>query len=154
MGSPVKIIELAKSMIRLHESNQFSMQRKEIKKLVILKLIEVFGLRPGEKLYEELLISGVPEPTTNPKIFGSNETAIDSPKLKKILKKLKEIIDSDDEPELLSFLKLCQSIIQNQNHQTYKIFLKNVSLTVMRVVDNSTISLEKKTLVKLLLIRQ
>ena len=106
MGSPVKIIELAKSMIRLHGKQPVFYAEKRNKEISNSEIvIEVFGLRPYEKLYEELLISGVPEPTTNPKIFKANETAIDSPKLKKILKKLKEIIDSDDEPELLSFLE-------------------------------------------------
>ena len=66
MGEPVKIYDLAAQMIRLHGMEP----ERDVK-------IEVTGLRPGEKIYEELLIdcgSGVP--TGHPKIFCAREQKI------------------------------------------------------------------------------
>ena len=61
MGDPVKIIDLAKRMIRLSGLSPDDVE------------IQVTGLRPGEKLYEELLIGNNPKPTANPRIFKGNE---------------------------------------------------------------------------------
>ena len=66
MGEPVRIYDLAAQMIRLHGMEP----DRDVK-------IEVTGLRPGEKIYEELLIdcgSGVP--TGHPKIFCAREQKI------------------------------------------------------------------------------
>ena len=58
MGQPIKIIDLAKSMINLSGANE-----SDIK-------IKITGLRPGEKLYEEILIDGEDIlPTRHKKIF-------------------------------------------------------------------------------------
>ena len=68
MGEPVKIINLARRMIELSglavlDSNNLDGDIE----------IKITGLRPGEKLYEELLISNNPEPTIHPKIMKANE---------------------------------------------------------------------------------
>jgi FlaA1/EpsC-like NDP-sugar epimerase len=58
MGEPVKIGELAKLMIRLSGSNESKIR------------IEYTGLRPGEKLYEELLADSESTlPTPHPKLY-------------------------------------------------------------------------------------
>jgi FlaA1/EpsC-like NDP-sugar epimerase len=68
MGEPVKIFDLAKLMIELSgmtvrdESNP----QGDID-------IQFTGLRPGEKLYEELLIGNNPMPTNHPLIMKANE---------------------------------------------------------------------------------
>ncbi|WP_370682637.1 polysaccharide biosynthesis protein [Comamonas sp. GB3 AK4-5] len=68
MGQPVKIVDLARRMIRLsgltvkdgaHASGDIA--------------IQVVGLRPGEKLYEELLIGDNPETTEHPRIMKAHE---------------------------------------------------------------------------------
>ena len=68
MGKPVKIVDLARRMIRLsgmtvkddaHASGDIE--------------IKVVGLRPGEKLYEELLIGDNPEATAHPRIMKAHE---------------------------------------------------------------------------------
>lgn len=72
MGVPVKILELAKSMVRQHGLKPvLSSGLKSRQKFDNEILIEFSGLRPGEKLYEELLIDGVVQATQNPKIFKS-----------------------------------------------------------------------------------
>jgi FlaA1/EpsC-like NDP-sugar epimerase len=75
MGEPVKIAELAKDMIRLS-----GLQLDEIK-------IEYVGLRPGEKLYEELLASDEHTlPTPHEKLRIATARPVDAIWLKKLLK--------------------------------------------------------------------
>lgn len=58
MGEPVKIVELARLMIRLSGSDENDIR------------IEYTGLRPGEKLYEELLADSESTlPTPHPKLY-------------------------------------------------------------------------------------
>jgi FlaA1/EpsC-like NDP-sugar epimerase len=68
MGEPVKIADLARHMIELSglEIRDDSNPEGDIE-------IEVTGLRPGEKLYEELLIGGNPKPTSHPRILKAHE---------------------------------------------------------------------------------
>ncbi|OIN07765.1 polysaccharide biosynthesis protein [Oceanisphaera psychrotolerans] len=68
MGEPVRIIELARKMIRLMGFDVKDEQHPDgdIE-------IKVTGLRPGEKLYEELLIGGNEAPTAHPRIRTANE---------------------------------------------------------------------------------
>ena len=95
MGEPVKIYDLAYDLIRLsgYEPN------KDIK-------IKVTGLRPGEKLYEELLMSeeGLTN-TSHKKIFIGKPTFTDIDILKKNLDKLNEIIKKDDIDGLIYKIK-------------------------------------------------
>jgi FlaA1/EpsC-like NDP-sugar epimerase len=66
MGEPVKIYDLAAQMIRLHGMEP----EKDIK-------IEITGLRPGEKIYEELLIDcDAALPTGHSKIFCAREAKL------------------------------------------------------------------------------
>lgn len=78
MGEPVKILTLAENMIKLMGYKPY----EQIK-------IEFTGLRPGEKLYEELLKTeeGLTK-TQNGKIFIAKQTPIDSVKLEKDLEEL------------------------------------------------------------------
>lgn len=68
MGEPVKIIDLARKMIRLsgHIEKTPSNPDGDIE-------IKIVGLRPGEKLYEELLIGNDPRRTSNPHIMMARE---------------------------------------------------------------------------------
>ena len=71
MGDPVKIIDLARRMIEL---SGFTVQDEKSPEGDIA--IEVVGLRPGEKLYEELLIGNNPQLTQHPRIIKANETFV------------------------------------------------------------------------------
>ncbi len=68
MGDPVRIADLAQQMIEL---SGLSVKDAENPDGDIE--IHVVGLRPGEKLYEELLIGNAPETTAHPRILKANE---------------------------------------------------------------------------------
>ncbi|MDB4001165.1 polysaccharide biosynthesis protein [Oceanospirillaceae bacterium] len=68
MGEPVKIIDLAHRMVEL---SGFRVKDENSPEGDIA--IEVVGLRPGEKLYEELLIGNNPQTTQHPRIMKANE---------------------------------------------------------------------------------
>jgi len=68
MGEPVKIIDLAYRMIELS-----GLLVKDERNLTGDIEIKVTGLRPGEKLYEELLIGENPQPTAHPRIMKAHE---------------------------------------------------------------------------------
>jgi FlaA1/EpsC-like NDP-sugar epimerase len=70
MGSPIKILEFAKKLIKMHGYMPFIEGSDEIGNLAI----QISGLRPGEKLYEELSIDNNLVQTDTPKIFLSKET--------------------------------------------------------------------------------
>jgi len=71
MGQPVKIMDLAKRMVELT-----GLTVKDEKNPEGDIEIEVTGLRPGEKLYEELLIGDNPKPTLHPRIMKAHEEFI------------------------------------------------------------------------------
>lgn len=92
MGEPVKIIDLARKMIRL---SGYEVGR-DIK-------IEITGLRPGEKLYEELLMKedGLAD-TENGKIHIGRPAKVDLAKLAPVLAELDAIAnDNDTAPEII-----------------------------------------------------
>jgi len=68
MGEPVKIIDLARRMVEL---SGFRVKDENSPEGDIA--IEIVGLRPGEKLYEELLIGNNPQATQHPRIMKANE---------------------------------------------------------------------------------
>lgn len=68
MGQPVKIIDLARRMIELSGLSV----RDENNPDGDIE-IEISGLRPGEKLYEELLIGDNPQPTAHARIMKAHE---------------------------------------------------------------------------------
>ncbi len=71
MGQPVKIIDLARRMLTLS-----GLQLRDAAHPDGDIEIQVTGLRPGEKLYEELLIGDHPEPTEHPRILRAQEEHI------------------------------------------------------------------------------
>ena len=101
MGKPIYINELAKQMIKL---SGYTVKNKDCPNGDI-EIINI-GLRPGEKLYEELLINADAIPTKHPLIFKANESFIPKDDLFNQLDKLyKLIIKNDNNNKINQILK-------------------------------------------------
>ena len=98
MGEQIKIYDLAKKLIHLSGRNYVANGNDDG-----IQILEV-GLRPGEKMYEELLISGSEVGTENQKIFKATETFIDYEKLKPMLQDMQEFIKNHNTEGILSIL--------------------------------------------------
>ncbi|CNJ06462.1 TrsG protein-like protein [Yersinia aldovae] len=99
MGDPVKIIDLAKRMINL---SGLSVKSDENPDGDIA--IEISGLRPGEKLYEELLIGESVQNTYHPRIMAANEIMLEWDKLNSLLNKIESACSNFDCERIRSLL--------------------------------------------------
>ena len=99
MGEQLKIFDLAKKLIHLSGRNVAS----EVGSNGI-EIIEV-GMRPGEKMYEELLISGEQLPTKNPKIFKSLEAFPDLDEMEILVDELKVAISINAYQDIINLFK-------------------------------------------------
>ena len=122
MGDSVKIIDLAKQMIRLSglEVKDAAHPEGDIE-------IQVTGLRPGEKLYEELLIGDEVQKTTHPRIMTASEVMLPWNVLSDIITRMDEACRESDQLTLRRLLleaptgfapkdDICDLVWQ-QNHQ-------------------------------------
>lgn len=91
MGDPVRIIDLARRMTVL---SGLSIRDQDHPDGDIE--LQITGLRPGEKLYEELLIGENPLPTDHPRIMKAREARIEWPELAGQLRRLLQACDQDD----------------------------------------------------------
>lgn len=99
MGEPVKIIDLAHRMVKL---SGFTVREEGRPDGDIA--IEVTGLRPGEKLYEELLIGENPVPTLHPRILKAHEDFVAWAEFTRDLNKLQQAIIANDTSALRAIL--------------------------------------------------
>jgi len=92
MGEPVKIAELARRMIELSGLTVKDAEHPDgdIE-------IRIVGLRPGEKIFEELLIGDNPEPTAHPRILKAREEFLPRATLEARLAELQNVLASGDE---------------------------------------------------------
>jgi len=100
MGEPVRILDLAKQMIRLSGLTLRDSQSPDGD-----IAIELTGLRPGEKLYEELLIEADSESTRHPLIYRARERAFDPNSLWLHLDALDAALSRRDQLTVLSILE-------------------------------------------------
>lgn len=100
MGEPVKIVELAEKMIHL---SGLSVRSDKNPHGDIA--IEFTGLRPGEKLYEELLIGDNVVATQHPMIMSANEDHLSWEVLKGKLVELLAAVDQDDYTRVRQLLR-------------------------------------------------
>jgi FlaA1/EpsC-like NDP-sugar epimerase len=100
MGEPVKIIDLAKRIVEL---SGLSLKDEENPDGDIA--IEITGLRPGEKLYEELLIGDNPLPTNHPRIMKSHEQFLPWDELNTYLDSLDISLTENNVPIIRKILK-------------------------------------------------
>ncbi|HUE79336.1 MAG TPA: nucleoside-diphosphate sugar epimerase/dehydratase [Sphingomicrobium sp.] len=100
MGEPVRIRDLATNMVELAGLTVRSDQNPSGD----IEIVEI-GLRPGEKLYEELLIGNNPSPTGHPRILKAHEAYLPFARLRGKLARLETLLDAERRPDLLAALK-------------------------------------------------
>ena len=100
MGEPIAVYDLAVKMTYLSGL----LVRDEAHPYGDIE-IKVTGLRPGEKLYEELLIGDNPQPTVHPKITKSHEEFLSWDDLQKELERLNLALDTMDDQLIKEMLK-------------------------------------------------
>ncbi len=110
MGEPVKIVDLAKRMIHL---SGFS-HKDELNPDGDIEILFT-GLRPGEKLYEELLIGENTLPTSHARIMRAAERALSWGELETILFELEAAIKDDASDAILALLK---KAVPEFNHES------------------------------------
>jgi len=124
MGKSIKIIDLINKMINL---SGFTV--RDDKNLTGDIKIKIIGLRPGEKLYEELLIGDDPQKTDHPKIKKANDPFIPFVQLELELNNLKSLLAENKVNEvkklLEKLLKLYKSNSEIVDHLYVEKLLSN-----------------------------
>jgi len=102
MGEPVRILDLAHRMVELSGMKVRDQAHPDgdIE-------IAITGLRPGEKLYEELLIGDNPTPTAHPRIMKAHEDHLSWPVLELQLQILRRAADNSDVAAIKAVLLAC-----------------------------------------------
>jgi len=100
MGEPIRIIDLARRMIQAK-----GLQVKDNVNPWGDIEIKVNGLRPGEKLYEELLIGDDSETTVHPRILQANEKFMNKKDFYKLMEKLTIFLQQNNTKEIIKLLK-------------------------------------------------
>ena len=100
MGESVKIVDLAHRMIEL---SGLSLKNDANPDGDVA--IEVTGLRPGEKLYEELLIGDDPRSTAHPRIMKAHETFIALDELTPLLDQIAQAVCANDVTKVRAILQ-------------------------------------------------
>ena len=100
MGEPVKIRDLAR---RLIEKSGLTVRDTNNPEGDIEILTT--GLRPGEKLYEELLIDAETLTTPHPKILRAKENSLNSSKMIKLLNEVTLAISANDNEQVRNIVK-------------------------------------------------
>ncbi|MGV6810307.1 MAG: polysaccharide biosynthesis protein [bacterium] len=100
MGEPVKIVDLARHMIRLS-----GLEVKDEYHPAGDIAIEFTGLRPGEKLYEELLIDSAAQATAHPRIFHAREKCLSHASMQRLLEQLRQACQQRETQTLYALLE-------------------------------------------------
>jgi FlaA1/EpsC-like NDP-sugar epimerase len=102
MGEPVRIIDLARRMVELS-----GLTVKDEQSASGDIEIQITGLRPGEKLYEELLIGDNPQPTQHARIMKALEDSLPWDELQTVLKTLDQAMTRNDVAAMRAILQVC-----------------------------------------------
>lgn len=101
MGKPVRIADLARRMIRLSGHCPVLPGERATAESIAIAFTT---LRPGEKLYEELLIGDTARPTAHPAILTADEPCLPMAKLRELLWELEAACAENDVPMVRSLL--------------------------------------------------
>ena len=124
MGEPVKITALAKKMISLsgltEKNDEFPSGDIEI---------EFTGLRPGEKLYEELLIGDNVEGTEHPRIMTANEVFLSWPETHNLLSHLDKACQDFKVEEVITLLLEAPAAFSKQGNSPDWVYNQHIKNT-------------------------
>jgi FlaA1/EpsC-like NDP-sugar epimerase len=112
MGEPVRILDLARTMI-----DMAGLQEKSTANPHGDIEIRFVGLRPGEKLYEELLIGDNTRPSGHPRIMCATEYSIHPALLEKMIDRLMVICRTNDPALIKSAMKTIVPEYVSQPHE-------------------------------------
>ena len=101
MGEPVKIIDLARRMVQLSGLTVRDASRPHGDVAIVTT-----GLRPGEKLFEELLIGESPSTSAHPRILTAQEPFAPWPELSAALHQLRSACLNNDVPAIFQLLRV------------------------------------------------
>ena len=106
MGEPIRIVDLAQRMTKLSGLKSVVRNPASPSDATGDGDIEIMfsELRPGEKLYEELLIGGDTTPTAHPRIFSAKEVSLPWSELAPLLDHLRSACDTGSVPHVLDAL--------------------------------------------------
>lgn len=99
MGEPVKVVDLARRMIELSGLRV----RTDDEPHGDIEIVFT-GLRPGEKLYEELLVGDDPVATRHPRVMMANEATLPLEEIEHGIKRLRQALEQQDSPLVLTIL--------------------------------------------------
>ena len=102
MGEPVRIFDMAQRMVELSGLKV----KNEAHPAGDIE-IQITGLRPGEKLYEELLIGDNPQPTQHARIMKAQEDMLPWSELQALLQSLEQAMDQNDTIAMRALLQVC-----------------------------------------------
>jgi len=128
MGEPVRIIDLARRMIAL---SGLSVRDDEHPDGDVE--IAITGLRPGEKLYEELLIGDNPLPTSHPRIMRAHEELLPWPELRPHLLALLHACQHNDVPTIKAEFRTLVSGVQLTNTTFDHVSIMKNSLAISKL---------------------
>ncbi|GAB4298318.1 MAG: nucleoside-diphosphate sugar epimerase/dehydratase [Roseovarius sp.] len=101
MGEPVRILDLAQTMIRLHGLKPYVIDDSAGAAAADGDIgIRIVGLQKGEKLYEELLIGNNPQGTEHPRIMTAHEKSLSLAELNVLLERLARACQAFDVAEI------------------------------------------------------
>jgi FlaA1/EpsC-like NDP-sugar epimerase len=137
MGESVKIKDLVYKMIKL---SGFTVKDNENLDGDIE--VKIIGLRPGEKLYEELLIGNNPEKTSHEKIKKAQDTTIPFKELDLELKNLEILLNENNISGVKNFLKKIVKSYKSNSNIIDHLYLENLSFENQ---ENKVINIKQKT---------
>lgn len=102
MGKPIKILDLAKRMITLSGQQPILNQKQSLKNDEIPIIIS--GLRPGEKIFEELTYSSNLKESIHPRIKIASESTFDPDRFQELLEIARNAIVNSDNKKLFKII--------------------------------------------------
>jgi FlaA1/EpsC-like NDP-sugar epimerase len=100
MGDPVRIVDLAKSMIRLSGQTERTDENPDGD----IEIVEI-GLRPGEKMFEELFVGAAHQPTSHPQIHMAREPYVNWRSLQSVLAEVEAHVSAGNADALRTILE-------------------------------------------------